>query len=133
VATYNHSSAGRALDALPTSELLRQILDETRELVRIESRLAREEVRDDLLQLKAVAIFGSAALVLALTAISTLVMAVVLGLGGTAIIALAAAAVLLLAAAVSGGLAYQKLPKMPLQRTRDRLKSEVTQLKEHVQ
>ena len=63
---------------LPTSELIRQALDETKELVRLEVKLAREEVRDDVLQLKHVVIFGGIALLTSILALSTLVTAVVL-------------------------------------------------------
>jgi len=133
VASPDHPSSNTALDNLPTTELMRQVLGETKELVRIETRLARDEIEADLVQLKSVAIFGGAALVLVLITLSTLVVALVLALGGGAVAALISAAVLLLLASAAGGLAYQKLPKSPLARTRERLKSDVTQLKEHIQ
>jgi uncharacterized membrane protein YqjE len=133
VAPPNQPSASHALDATPTTELMRQVLEETKELVRIETRLARDELEADVVQLKSVAIFGGVAAVLALLTLSTLVVLLILALGGGALAAGIVAAVLLLAAAVTGGVAYQKLPKPPLARTRERLKSEVTQLKEHIQ
>jgi uncharacterized membrane protein YqjE len=132
VAIYDQRSTGKALDTLPTTELMRQVLDETKELVRIESQLARDEVRADLAQLKSAAIFGGVALVLAWLTLSTLIVALVLALGG-ALVALACAGVLLFGASATAALAYQKLPKPPLARTRERLKSDVTQLKEHIQ
>jgi len=132
VAIYDQRSAGHALDTLPTTELMRQILDETKELVRIESQLARDEVRADLVQLKSAAILGGVALVLAGLTLSTLVVTLILALGG-ALVALTCAIVLLLGASAAAAFAYQKLPKPPLARTRARLKSDVTQLKEHIQ
>lgn len=137
VATFNQqpstSNGNSALDRLPTTELMRQVLDETKELVRIEARLAREELSADLLQLKSAAILGGVAAVLALLTLATLVLSLVLALGGVALTALIAAAVLLIGASVTAWLAYRKVPKPPLARTRDRLKSDVTQLKEHIQ
>jgi uncharacterized membrane protein YqjE len=133
VATYNPPSAGNALDAMPTSELMRQVLDETRELVRLETRLARDELHTDLKQLQTAAIFGAVALLLAVLTLSTLLVAVVLALGGHAGVAFIIAVVLLLGASMLAALAYRKLPKPPLARTRDRLTSDVTQLKEHIQ
>ncbi len=130
---YNSSpTLGHSVEALPTGELVRQILEETKELVRLESKLARQEVRDDLLQLRSAAILLTAAAVLANIVLSTLVLALVFALGGTAVVALIAALVLAAAGAVLALLAYKKLPKEPLHRTRARLKSEVTQLKEHI-
>jgi uncharacterized membrane protein YqjE len=133
VAIYNQRSTGNALDAVPTTELMRQVLDETKELVRIESKLAREELQADLVQMKSAAIFGGVALVLALLTFSTLIVTLILALGGAALVALICAVVLLLGASGAAAVAYQKVPKPPLARTRDRLRSDVTQLKEHIQ
>jgi uncharacterized membrane protein YqjE len=133
VATYNQRSTGGALDAVPTTELMRQILDETKELVRLETRLARDEIQGDLLQLKSAAIFGGVALLLAVLTLSTLVVAVILALGGAASVAFVVAAALLLGASGLAFLAYQRAPKPPLARTRARIESDVTQLKEHIQ
>ena len=133
MATYDRSPASSALEDTPTTELMRQVLDETRELVRIETRLARDELRGDLAQLQSAAIFGGVALLLAVLTLSTLLMALILALGASAGVAFIVAAALLLAACVLAGLAYQRLPKPPLARTRERLTSDVTQLKEHIQ
>lgn len=133
VATYNQRSAGNALDSMPTTELMRQVLDETRELVRIETRLARDELQSDIKQLQSAAIFGGVALLSGVLTLSTLLVAVILALGAQPVVAFIIAAVLLLAASVLGALAYRRLPNPPLARTRERLTSEVTQLKEHIQ
>jgi uncharacterized membrane protein YqjE len=130
---HRPSTSNASLDTLPTTELMRQVLDETKELVRLETRLAREEIQSDFVQLKSVAVFGGVAVLLALLTLSTLVVALVLALGGGALVAMVIAAALLLVAALFGGVAYQKLPKPPLARTRERLKTDVTQLKEHIQ
>jgi uncharacterized membrane protein YqjE len=133
VATYNQRSTGGALDSVPTTELMRQVLDETKELVRIEARLARDEIQGDLLQLESAAIFGGVALLLAVLTLSTLVVAIILALGGAASVAFVVAAALLLGASGLAFLAYQRVPKPPLARTRARIESDVTQLKEHIQ
>lgn len=133
MATSNSSTTRQALDETPTTELMRQVLDETRELVRLETRLARDELQGDLVQLKSAAIFGGSALLLGVLTLSTLVVAVILALGASAGVAFIIAAALLLGACVLAGVAYQRLPKPPLARTRERLTSDVTQLKEHIQ
>jgi uncharacterized membrane protein YqjE len=117
---------------MSTGELVRQTLEETKELVRIELKLARDELGEDLVQLKSVAILAGVALVLAILTLSTLVVALVLALGGTAIAALLVAAVLLVGAGVTAAVAYKYVPKEPLQRTRARLKNDINHLKEHV-
>ncbi|HTV24085.1 MAG TPA: phage holin family protein, partial [Polyangiaceae bacterium] len=132
MATSNPSTARNAIEDTPTTELMRQVLDETRELVRLETRLARDELQGDLVQLKSAAIFGGAALLLGVLTLSTLLVAVILALGASAGVAFIVAAALLLGACVLAGLAYQRLPKPPLARTRERLTSDVTQLKEHI-
>jgi uncharacterized membrane protein YqjE len=133
VATINQRSSGSALDEVPTTELMRQVLEETKELVQLETRLAREELRGDLVQLQSAAILGGAALLCAVLTLATLLVAVILALGASGAVALIVAAVLLLAASVLAALAYQRVPKPPLARTRERLKSDVSQLKEHIQ
>lgn len=125
-------TTGQNLGMLSTPELVRQTMEETKELVRIEVSLARCELRDDLMQLKTVAIVGSAALVVALVTLSTLVLTIVLALGGTVVAALIATGVLALASGVMAGIAYKQFPKVPLERTRARLRSDINQLKEHV-
>lgn len=133
MAISNQRSTGSPLDEVPTTELMRQVLEETKELVRLETNLARDELQGDLVQLKSAAIFGGAALLCALLTLATLLVAVILALGASAAVALIAAAVMLLAAAALAALAYQRVPKPPLARTRERLKSDVSQLKEHIQ
>lgn len=133
MATHNQRSTDGGLDSVPTTELMRQILDETKELVRLETRLARDELQGDLLQLKSAAIFGGVALLLAGLTLSTLVVAIILALGGAASVAFLVAAALLLGASGLAFLAYQRAPKPPLARTRARIESDVTQLKEHIQ
>jgi hypothetical protein len=58
--------------------------------------------------------------------------ALVLGLGGTAVIALAVAGILAVIVGVIAGVAYKLFPGAPLKRTRARVKNDVNQLREHV-
>ncbi len=112
---------------------MRQVLEETKELVRLETNLAREELQGDLVQLKSAAILGGGALLCAVLTLAALLVAVILALGASGGVALIVAAVTLLAASGLAALAYQRVPKPPLARTRERLKSDVNQLKEHIQ
>ena len=119
-------------DDLPTAELVRQTLDETKELVRLEVALAREDIRSELKQLKTAGILLGIAAALAVVAIAMLDVAVVIALGNTVSAALIVALIVVVEVAVIGFIGYRKLPKAPLQRTRERLTSDVRELKEHV-
>lgn len=111
---------------------MRQTIDETKELVRLELALAREELSEDLRRLKVAAILGGVAIVLALLTLSTLVVALVLAVGGTALSAVAVSVALAAVCAVIALAAYKNVPRVPLERTRARLTSEVRQFEEHI-
>lgn len=119
-------------DDLSTGELLRQTLDETKELVRLEVELARQDITSELKQVKTAGIFLGIAAALAVVFIAMLNVAMVIALGATLTAALVVAAMVALEVAVLGYIGYRKLPKAPLQRTRERLVSDVRELKEHV-
>lgn len=121
-----------SLAAEPTRELLRQTVEETKELVRLELKLAREELREDVRKLKLAAILGSIAIVLGLLVLSTLGVALVLALGGTVMSALGVAALLFVLAGTMALIAYKNVPGVPLERTRARLESDINQFREHV-
>ena len=115
-------------DDLSTGELLRQTLDETKELVRLEVALAREDLRSELKRAK------TAGILLGMERLAGLlsVTAVIIALGNTVSAALIVAFLVVAEVAVFGFIGYRKLPKAPLQRTRERLTSDVRELKEHV-
>jgi uncharacterized membrane protein YqjE len=125
-------NARRLPDDVSTGELLRQTLDESKELVRLELALAREDLRSELKQVKTAGILLGIAAAFAVVAIAMLDVAVIIALGNTVTAALIVALLVVLEVAVFGYLGYRKLPKVPLQRTRERLTSDVRELKEHV-
>ncbi len=120
------------LEETSTADLVREAMDEAKELVRLEVELAKEEVREELQQAKRAAIgFGIAAGASVVT-LCLLAVALVLALGGTALVALAVAGGFAVVAGVTGYASYGMMPKTPLEKTRRRLKSDVNQLKEHI-
>jgi uncharacterized membrane protein YqjE len=121
-----------ALGSASTGDLVRSTLEESKELVRIELMLMQEELREDVSRLKTVAILGGAALVLALITLSTLVVALVLALGGDAGVALGIACALAALTVVLGAIAAKVFPGAPLEKTRARLQQDAKQIKEHV-
>lgn len=119
------------LERVPTTEVVKEALSEARELLQLDLRIAKQELREDLAQVKKAAIFGAAALVLVFLALAALIVAVILAAGATLGAALATAAILLVVGGSSGVLAYTLAPKSPFGRTRQRLKDDLNQLKEH--
>ena len=115
-----------------TVALLKEALDETKELVRIEIELARIDVKDEIHRSKHALIGFALALAAALVAICMASVALVIALGGTALAALVVAAGFLVAGAVAAFVGHTHLPKKPLDRTRTRLEAEIHQFKEHL-
>ncbi|HKU40376.1 MAG TPA: phage holin family protein [Polyangiales bacterium] len=83
---------GATMDNASLPDLVKLLADDARELVRAEVGLAKDEATKGL-RIGLIAIAGAtAATVIAVLAIGTLIAAIVLGAGGTAVAALAAAA-----------------------------------------
>lgn len=119
-----------SLDDTPLTELMKETLGDARELVQVEIALARSEVMDELASVKRAAALIGVAVVLAIVAVSLLATALVLALGGTAAAAAAMSGGFLLVAAVTGLLGGRALPSGLLSKTRDRVRSDVKQIKE---
>lgn len=126
------SSPDEALGTTPTGDLVRQTLAESKELMRVELMLMQDELRDDVSRLKTVGVLCGAALLLALVTLSTLVVALVLALGGDPGVALGIACALAAVTLLLSALAFKVFPGVPLEKTRARLQQDVVQIKEHV-
>lgn len=120
------------LEEASTADLVRDVLEETKELVRLEIEMTRAELKKELVRTKKAAIGLGFALGASLVAVCLLTVALVFALGATALIALAVAGVFFLIGIGAGIAGYAFLPKRPLELTRERLKDGVRQLKEHV-
>ena len=118
--------------SVPTADLIKQTLAEARDLVELEVRLAKEELKADVVEAKRAAIAGALGLGILLLLLGALVVAVILALGGTVGAALIVSAGLALLAATSVAVAYAIAPKSLLGKTRRHLKQDATELKEHV-
>jgi hypothetical protein len=119
-------------DDMSTADLVREALDETKELVRIEIEIAKSEFEQELGRAKKAAIGFGIALGASVLVLCLLAVALVLALGGTALVALAVAGGFFVAAGLGAFFGYSVLPKDPMKRTRRRLKTDVNQLKEHI-
>ncbi len=120
------------LEEASTADLVREAMSEAKELVQLEVELAKEEVKEELWHVQRAAIGFGIAAGSSLLVLSLLALALVLALGGTALVALAVAGVFLVVAAVSGYAGYAMLPKAALGKTRSRLQNGMNQLKEHI-
>lgn len=120
------------LEQASTVDLVREALDEAKELVRLEVEIAKDEVKQEVAQTKKAAIGFGVALAFALVVLSLLAVAIVLAVGGTAAAALAVAGVFLVLGGVAGYVGYTMIPKKPMDKTLTRVKRDVNQLKEHI-
>lgn len=121
-----------SLGETSTADLVRQTLEESKELVRVELQLFEQEVREDIRRYKAVSVMFGVALVLGLLTLATLVVALVIALGGSTGAALGISCVLAALAVILAAVAYKVFPGAPLERTRARLKQDMQEIKEHV-
>jgi protein-S-isoprenylcysteine O-methyltransferase Ste14 len=115
----------------PVADLIREVLGDTGELVRIEVALARDEVRREVAAARtgAIALAAAAASVAALT---MFIVAIVLGLQLGWVGALVAGAILLGAALLLGLLGWKAMPTSPMGETKGRLQQNVERLKEGI-
>jgi uncharacterized membrane protein YqjE len=127
----NSDRSPEMLERMPTSELVKEVFDETRELVRLEVQLARAEVTAELRRATRAAIAVGITLVAFILFLAMMALMIVLACGGTVVAALVAAAVFLVIGGTSALFAYAAVPKRPFVRTRERLEADVNQLKEH--
>lgn len=114
------------------AELVREALDETKQLVKLEVELAKVELKHDLADAKRAAIIFGVAAVAALIAAAMMFVALALAIFPGPVPAIVIGAVLLVAAATLGFVGYRKVPRKPLDRTRHRLETDVKVLKEGV-
>jgi hypothetical protein len=114
----------------PTLQLIRDALDEGRELVRLEIALAREEVTAELRQARANAVVFAGAAVGSIAAITMFMVATALAFAMPWLAALIIAIVLLTIGGVLGLFAYKALPMKPLAQTQARIEADLAKLKE---
>lgn len=114
------------LRQMSTAELVRHAVDEARLLVKAEVLYAKKELREELAQAKRSGIFAGAALVLALTGLSSVFVALGIALPGAPGWGVAiVAAVQLIAAGALAYFGFKKLPKKPMKATIDRIKTDI--------
>ena len=116
----------------PTAELFREAVDETRELVRLEVELAKEELREELGRAKIGAIGLGAGAGLALSGVTMWFVTIAMAFRMEWLAALILGGILLVVAGIVAFGGYSALPKRPLEQTKERIETDLKQLKERV-
>ncbi len=113
-----------------TADLVKQAVEEGRELLKLEVALAKREVESELTRLRSVAIAWAVA-AWGLSVGSAMALYAVAVASGAEIAVAVAAAIALFAVAVVGGLmGYRTMPAKLLDRTRDRLGADLRDLRD---
>jgi uncharacterized membrane protein YqjE len=116
----------------PASQLAKQAIEEARILVKLEVALAKNELKEEMSELKLSGVAFGGAAVSAILMLSMVCLAIVLALGARWWVALIGAAIWLVVALAMALVGRSSLPKQPLERTRQRLSTDLKQLKERV-
>ncbi len=119
-------------EAEPTAELLREALDETRELVRLEVALAREELTAELSLAKAAVACIGAAGALVVSGVTLMLAAIALAFTKAWIVSLVIGGILVVLAGAIGFGGWKSIPRKLLGETRERIGSDLKQLKERI-
>lgn len=115
-----------------TSELFREAVDETRELVRLEVELAKEELRSELSRAKIGGIAIGSAGALAVSGITMGFVCIAMAFRMEWLAALILCGILLVLAGVLAFGGLKALPRRPLEQTKERIETDLKQLKERV-
>jgi hypothetical protein len=116
-------------DDTPTTELVKEALEDAKELVRLEVALAKREAREEARAARSSGIALGLAGALALLGVQALLVALCLAVGDW-LFALVTGGVALVVSGIVAGAALRHVPKKPLDETRRRLQSDVRELKE---
>jgi putative superfamily III holin-X len=115
-----------------STELVKEALDDAKELIRLEVELAKEEVRREVAATRNAGIaigVGAAALIIG---VSLLFVALALAIFPGPIPSLVIGVVLVVGAAAAGFAGVKLLPKKPLGETRRRIETDIETVKERV-
>src|SRR5205814_319288 len=99
------------LEAMPTSALVKEMFDETKQLVKLEIELAKDEAKIELKKAERAGIAAGIGLVASILMLAMLSVLVVLAIGGTPLAALAVAGFWLLVSGGAGFYAYTAIPR----------------------
>ncbi len=113
-----------------TAQLMREVIDEARELIKLEIALAQDEVEAELVRVRRAAIASLIAACAATAALTLLVVALALATTAPLLVAGIAGFIAVVVAAVACTRAYAALSGAFLHRTRERLQQDLHKLEE---
>ncbi len=122
----------RRLPDTSASELVREALDETKQLVQIEVALAKAELRTQVTTAKVSAVAFSVALMTGILALAMGLVSLALAFSTGPLPALIIALTLLAVSIAAGVLGFMEFPRMPIPMTQKRLESDLRLIKEHI-
>jgi hypothetical protein len=120
------------MEEASTADLVREAFDEAKELIRLEVEIAKSEVAKEISLAKKAAVSLAVAVGASVIVLCMIALAIVLAVGATVSAALWVAAVLLVIGGMAAYIGYALFPRKPLGVARDRLMTDVKQLKEHI-
>lgn len=115
---------------VPTTDLVKEAIEEARDLVRTEVELAKNEIRREIKDATRAGIAIAAAGAMALVGITLLLVGIALAIQIGWVPVFVMGLVLLGAAATAGLLGYRSIPKKPMDETRTRVQRDINLVKE---
>jgi hypothetical protein len=119
-------------DDEPTGALIREAIDEAGTLARLEVALAREEIHTEIARMRSGVTALASAAAAALAGVVMLLAAIALAFVQAWLVALILGGILFVCAAAAGLYGWRALPKRPMNGTRERLESDLKQLRERI-
>jgi hypothetical protein len=116
----------------PTAQLVRDAIDETRQLARLEIAIARQEITAGIARAKVGAITLGAACAAGLSALAMFFVAIAAAFSRLWLAALILGGILAALAALLGLAGWKAMPKKPLSGTRERLETDIKDLRERI-
>jgi uncharacterized membrane protein YqjE len=116
----------------PTADLVKEAIQDARELVQVEIELAKDDLRREARRLRASAIVLGVAAATAFIGLVMVIVAISLAIGRGPLPALIIGLSFLAVAAIAAVFGVSHVPKKPLERTRARLETDVKALKEGI-
>ena len=117
---------------VPSTELVREALDDAKRLIRLEVELAKEEVRREVAATKSAGIAIGAGAIALIVGVSLLLVALALAIFPGPIPSLVIGLVLVIGAGIAGFAGVKLLPKKPLAETRRRIETDIETVKERI-
>jgi hypothetical protein len=119
-------------ERVTNAELVREALEQTRELIQVEVALAKDEVKKELSLVKIIAAASGVAVLFGFAAFVVLLVTLGLVISLSALPMFIIGLILLAIAIVAAIVAYEEIPKKPMRRTQQRVRTDARLIKEHV-